>query len=170
MPPKLSHVGMTVGNITEAIEFYRNVFGCQPLGEPLHVKRDGSFRGEMYRKCLDEQYGESYMVFMTLAEHAVLELFEYVTPSVDVKTDNYRYWESGVSHICLVQEDIEEAIDKIVKHGGRDRTGVIPMFESSEAKLAFCEDPWGNLIELFNVDNPGLFAAAIEAATREAQT
>lgn len=164
MAPMLSHIGMTVGDINAAIDFYRDVFDCQPLGKPFHVKRDGSYMGELYAKCFDDRFKESYVVFLTLAEHAVLELFEFKDPKVEVLTNHYPYWQTGISHICLVREDIENAVEDIVKHGGRDRMGVLPLFKSSDVKIAYCEDPWGNLIELFNVDNPGVFEASIRHA------
>lgn len=171
MAPTISHVGMTVGDIHAAIEFYRNVFGCEPIGQPFHVKRDGSYMGELYVKVLDDRFKESYVVFLSTADHAVLELFEFKDPEVEVLTNHYPYWQTGVSHICFVREDIETAVEEIVKHGGRDRMGVLSLFDkSNDVKIAYCEDPWGNLIELFNVDNPGLFEAAIRHAAAQQGT
>ena len=61
--------------------------------------------------------------------------------------DNFAYAETGIFHLCVTDPDIEGLVARIVAEGGRQRSRVWQFLQGRPYKLAYCEDPFGNIIE-----------------------
>jgi hypothetical protein len=56
----------------------------------------------------------------------------------------------STGNICLTEPNIEEFADKIASTGGKKRTDVLEVAPGSGKKFCFCEDPFGNVIEIYS--------------------
>jgi predicted enzyme related to lactoylglutathione lyase len=63
--------------------------------------------------------------------------------------DNFEYWKSGFIHICITDPNIEVLCRKISESGGKQRTKIWEIVPDKGYKIAFYEDPFGNIIEIF---------------------
>jgi RmlD substrate binding domain len=76
------------------------------------------------------------------------EIFVYVEPKAERRLDNFEYWKSGFIRICLTGPNTEELCRKISESGGKQRTKIWDIVPGKGYKIAFCEDPFGNIIEI----------------------
>lgn len=60
------------------------------------------------------------------------------------------YWKYGYFHICVTDPDVAALAKAIEESGGRLRSQVWEIFPGSGFYLAHCEDPWGNVIEIYS--------------------
>ena len=79
-----------------------------------------------------------------------LKIFEYVEPRAERRTDNFEYWKSGFIHICVTDPDIEWLCKKISESGGRQRSKIWEVVPDKGIRIVFCEDPFGNIIEIYD--------------------
>jgi catechol 2,3-dioxygenase-like lactoylglutathione lyase family enzyme len=82
-----------------------------------------------------------------------IELFEFIEPAAVSRREeenNFEYWKTGYFHIALTEPNIEEISDKIALNGGKRRTDIMELVPGSGKKICFCEDPFGNVIEIYS--------------------
>ena len=89
---------------------------------------------------------------MTSANGVGIELFQFLEPAPAPHQDKSKieYWKTGYFHICLAEPNIEECADKIASTGGKRRTDVMELVPGPDKKICFCEDPFGNVIEIYS--------------------
>ena len=58
----------------------------------------------------------------------------------------------------MVDPDIEGLAARIAERGGRVRSEVLTLFEDAPYRLVYCEDPFGNIIEIFTHSHEQTFA------------
>jgi catechol-2,3-dioxygenase len=58
-------------------------------------------------------------------------------------------WTTGIFHLAIIEPQIEAVAQQIADTGGKRRTAVWTLFPDKPFKLAYCEDPFGNIIELY---------------------
>ncbi|TKH10941.1 glyoxalase, partial [Peribacillus simplex] len=76
-----------------------------------------------------------------------IELFEFEEPRMPIGVScSYK----GFFHICLVSDDIEKLADDIAASGGKRRSDIWNAWENKPYYLIYCEDPFGNIIELYS--------------------
>jgi hypothetical protein len=83
-----------------------------------------------------------------LAEIRGFEIIEYVEPKARRNQDNFEYWKSGILHLCITDPNIEDLCTKISESGGKQRSKVWETVPNKGYKIAFCEDPFGNVMEI----------------------
>jgi catechol 2,3-dioxygenase-like lactoylglutathione lyase family enzyme len=141
----LNHIGVTVGDIGQAIDFYTAVFGLELLVDAEHVTRD-SVGVERRIEIFGERWGGMLIAHLADDNGTGLELFQFTTPEVAYPPEHFDYWRIGVSHLSFSAPDIEETIARLEAHGGRARTAVHELLAG--CRICYCMDPWGNPIEL----------------------
>jgi catechol 2,3-dioxygenase-like lactoylglutathione lyase family enzyme len=87
---------------------------------------------------------------MLSENHNGLEIIEYVKPKSQRRQDNFEYWKSGITHIRITDPNIEEICNKVSEQGGKERRSIWEIVPSKGYKIAFCEDPFGNIIEIYS--------------------
>jgi hypothetical protein len=90
---------------------------------------------------------------MVSANGVGIELFQFIEPASELRPEenNFEYWKIGpYSHICLTEPNIEKFAEKIASTGGKRRTDVMELTPGSGKKICFCEDPFGNVIEIYS--------------------
>ena len=149
-PSALTHVGVTVTDLEKAIRWYSEVFGLRLIAGPVEMVADGSHYGQMVRDIFGAGFRKGRLVLLSGANGVAVELFEFDEPKSERRDQSFDYWKSGVFHICFVEPDIEAKVQEIAATGGRLRTRVWQLSPDKPYKLAFCEDPFGNIIELYS--------------------
>lgn len=145
---EFNHVGMTVPNLEEAIRWYTEVLGFELLAEPMHSSSYGPL-GDHAMDLLGDWYREGAVAHLMSSNGFGLELFEFIDPPTIVG-DPVDFRRVGVFHICITWPDVEEMVEHIVANGGKLRTKVWHVLD--RITVAYCEDPYGNVIEVLNID------------------
>lgn len=157
-PRALTHVGITVSNIDAAVNWYEETLGCERIIGPMEVKHNGSHIGEVCKDIFGEKFEGCKICHIRTGNGVGIELFEFSTPETDEREVKDDYWKTGYFHICLVDPEIEAFAKRIADAGGKQRSKVWSIFEGEPFKAVYCEDPWGNLIEIYSHDTVLIYA------------
>lgn len=142
---EINHIGLTVTDIDAAVRFYCEVFGLTLLAGPdLHTLQTAN--GARRRDVFGPEWGGMKLAHLTSPSGCGFELFEFVEPRSCRAAVPFDYPQTGVSHICLTSEDFEADIARFVGAGGRQRSQVHQVVDG--VRVCYCEDPWGNVIEI----------------------
>lgn len=146
----ITHVGVTVPDINAAIEWYVDVFGMRLLNGPEDRESTGDSEADGMTAAFGSEFRRGKMAHLTSANSVALELFEFNEPETAKPDDNFRWRETGFHHICVVDPDVGGLCARIVERGGRMRTDIRQIFEGDPYLWVYCEDPWGNVIEVYS--------------------
>ena len=153
----LTHVGLVVPDIHAAVEWYCSVLGFVALAPPVLLAAD-SHAGRVASAIYGERFGSCKQAQLMAGNGVGLELFEFVAPATEPRGGEFEYWRGGLFHICVVDPDIHGLAARIAQSGGRMRTDVLTLFEGQPQQLVYCEDPFGNVVEIFTHSHEQTFA------------
>jgi catechol 2,3-dioxygenase-like lactoylglutathione lyase family enzyme len=145
-PRVMGHIGVAVGDIEAAFEWYRDVLGFTPVMEPDRVVAGEEHFGELAMDAVGEDFGEMKIAHMATGNHVGFELFEFE----GVEDTEPNALQPGVTHFCVQDPDMDEAVERIVENGGEQLSSKIwDIFpDRSDYQMCYCADPWGNIVEL----------------------
>lgn len=131
------HYGVTVSNLDDALEFYRDELGMEPADEL-------SFDSEEFGKFVGVEDVDVDIVFLD-ANGTLVELLEYNHPPGDDANEGVSNNDVGAAHLCIEVDDIESVYDDL-----SSGTSFInpPQTLDNGAKVAYMYDPDDNVIEL----------------------
>ena len=141
--PQWNHVAIAVPALEPAMQWYTDVFGFVPLAKPA-VHNPASVEGwKIATSIFGDDITEVRLVRMRAPEapySQVLEIFE-VRPAPAPQPGRRR---SGYVHACMILGDPATTSKRIADKGGK----ILSQAEVYGIKVIFCEDPYGNVIEL----------------------
>jgi catechol 2,3-dioxygenase-like lactoylglutathione lyase family enzyme len=139
----LAHVGIAVPRLDEAVRWYRDVLGLDALGPALEVRANEGHGGAVAADVFGPRFGRFRQAHLATANGVALELFEFAEPEE---------WRAGIFHVCLATPEIDDLSERIGASGGRVRTSRIwDVVAAGEThRMSYCEDPFGNVIELYS--------------------
>jgi catechol 2,3-dioxygenase-like lactoylglutathione lyase family enzyme len=140
---RINHAGLTVTDIEAAVAWYCEVFDLRLVFGPNEVSGPGRAQA-----IFGEGFGAMRRAVMSDQGGVALELFEFLQPATTRRDDNFEYWKTGIFHICLTCRDVPSQLAAVVTSGGRARTE--PLDAGGGRLIAYCEDPFGNVLELTN--------------------
>lgn len=148
-PVNFSHIGISVPDINKAIDFYKKALGFYHISGPIEVNENEDNRLTFIsRKIYGEDWKSFKFAHLSSADGIGLEIFQFATNSEE-QSDNSPF-KTGVFHFCIQHPNIEEMINRIVSHGGKQTmTPQEPYPGEKPYKMAFTEDPFGNIIEIY---------------------
>ncbi|HXX97613.1 MAG TPA: VOC family protein [Candidatus Bathyarchaeia archaeon] len=149
-PKIINHVAVSVPDLDLAVNWYKEVFGFTVVREPIEFVPDDTLKGMAVKDIHGPSLKKVRMVWLSSANQVGFEIFEYIEPKAERRTDNFEYWKSGFIHICITDPDIEGLCKKISETGGKQRSKVWEIVPDKGYKIAFCEDPFGNIIEIYS--------------------
>ena len=136
----VAHVGIAVPALDRAAAWYGDVLGFQALGAPSHVEPFDGHAGTVAADVLGASAGSFRQAQLTSANGVALELFEF---------EQGAPW-SGIFHLCLTAPDLRRTAEEIACSGGRRRSRVWEIFHGEPYLTCYCEDPFGNIVELYS--------------------
>ncbi len=142
----LDHVGISVPDIDAAVAWYRDVLGCYVLMEPMEAVADDSHFGQIVGDIFGEGFQGMKIAHLATADGVGVELFEFAA-SAPQETP-FAYWKTSIFHIAILDPEIEALAKRIDESGGRQRSKVWKLWPDKPYKVCYCEDPWGNIVEI----------------------
>lgn len=148
-PRTINHIAVSVTDLNRAVKWYKEVFGFTVVNGPVEFEADDSSLGIAARDIHGPNFRKMRMVWLSSGNQIGFEIFEYIDPKAERRIDNFEYWKSGFFHICVTDPNIEELCKRISDSGGRQRSRIWDVDPDKGYKIAFCEDPFGNVIEIY---------------------
>jgi catechol 2,3-dioxygenase-like lactoylglutathione lyase family enzyme len=145
----INHIAFSVPDLDQAITWYKEVLGFIIVKEPVEFVADDSLLGMAVKDMHGPSLKKMRVALLSSANQVGLEIIEYVEPKVERRvTDNFDYWKSGFFHTCIIDPNIEELCKKIYETGGKQRSKIWEVVPDKGYKMALCEDPFGNIIQI----------------------
>lgn len=160
---KMNHIGLMVGDINKAVEFYTQVLNFRIVMNSTKVIEE--HETAIGRMCI-AVFGEGFKGFniahLVTSDGIGVELFEMKDRAERHDLDFSRL---GIFHFCIQTDDFETVMQKTEKFGGKVRMDVMryhPEDDSKPAKMVYLEDPFGNLFELYSHSYEETYASDYE--------
>lgn len=154
----IAHLGLTVADLDRAVAWYRDVLGFDSLADPVEVRAHVGHAGAVAADVFGPRFGAFRQAHLASSNGAALELFEFLDPPSEPRAQGFEYRKAGVFHVCVVARDVERAAERIAANGGRRRTRAWEIFSGEPYRTCWCEDPFGNPIELYSHSHERTYA------------
>jgi catechol 2,3-dioxygenase-like lactoylglutathione lyase family enzyme len=145
----MDHIGLTVPDINQAIEWYEDIFGAVA---PLTF---GPFEGDFLQGALNVVAGTKIDQITTLriGHSAGIELFQYESPGQ--RHDAPRNSDFSGHHIAFYVTDIQAAVDYMDSRGVDRLFGPFTLTGGPAAgqSINYFRTPWGSFFELISYPN-----------------
>ena len=137
----LSHVGITVSNFEDAVDFYSKTFGFRLISEQTLGKEEVNNLYDLYQlKNAKVRFG-----FLRAPKGGVVEIFEFF-PSVP---SEHPVWNKpGPTHFTLDVKNVKKWYNVLKAKG---ITFLCEPQNTDGTEWVFMKDPDGNLIELIDL-------------------
>ncbi|GAA5314888.1 MAG: VOC family protein [Candidatus Pelagadaptatus aseana] len=160
---KMNHVGIMVGDMDQAVEFYTKALGLKIVMDntPVIEERETAI-GRMCIAVFGEGFKGFNIAHLLTSDGIGVELFEMKERQARHKVDFTRL---GIFHLCLQTDDFDDVIAKTEQYGGKVRMDIMryhPEDDSKPAKMVYLEDPFGNLFELYSHSYAETYASEYE--------
>ena len=113
---------------------------------------DDSLTGKAVVDIHGSELKKMRIAWLSSGNQVGFEIFEYIEPKAQRRKENFEYWKSGFTHICITDPNIEDLYRKISDSGGKQRSNIWEIVPDKGYKIVFCEDPFGNIIEIYSND------------------
>lgn len=151
----ITHIGLSVPDLDAAITWYEQVLGFKLLAGPYSFDSENEQHPNMTNDLLGNHIKKMRNAHLMADNSVGIELFEFQEPNMPKpKTREYE----GFFHLCLLSDDIEGLADKIASTGGKKRSDIWNTWKNKPYYLIYCEDPFGNIIELYNHSTETMYA------------
>jgi catechol 2,3-dioxygenase-like lactoylglutathione lyase family enzyme len=151
VPPAVTHLGLTVTDLDAAVRWYVETLGLERIRPSAETRAGVGHGGAVAADVFGRRFGRFRQAHLATANGVALEVFEFLEPQTERRRHNFDYWKTGISHFCLATADIDAAVERIARSGGRQRTSRIwEIFPREPYRTCYCEDPFGNVIELYS--------------------
>ncbi|WP_339229087.1 VOC family protein [Oceanobacillus sp. FSL K6-2867] len=151
----ITHIGLSVPDIEAAIKWYWEVLDFKLIAGPYTFVSELEKKPNMTNDLLGKNIKKMRNAHLISQNQVGLELFEFQEPKIENK-EKQGY--QGYFHICLIADDIEGLADKIEMSGGKKRSDIWNTWEGKPYYLVYCEDPFGNIIELYSHSTETMYA------------
>lgn len=143
MITSIRHVGIVVRNLEESLKFYSGMLGLEIY---MRYVEEGDFIDSL----TDIEHVKLEWVKLIIPEGGLIELLQYhlppspaqLTPPVPADSDRL-----GCSHVALTVRDLSALYSDLIKHGYTCKSGPL-IAPSGKAKILYCHDPDGVILEL----------------------
>jgi catechol 2,3-dioxygenase-like lactoylglutathione lyase family enzyme len=149
-PRTINHIAVSVSNLEEAIKWYQDILGFTLINQPIEFVADDSLIGMAVTDFHSPKLKKMKIAWLTSANQLGFEIIEYIEPRAERQADSFEYRKSGITSISVTDPDIEGLCKKISDSGGKQRSKIWEVVPDKHYKVAFCEDPFGNIIEIYN--------------------
>jgi len=148
---KMNHIGIMVGDMDKAVEFYTNALGLKVvMGNTKVVEERETAIGRMCIAVFGDGFKGFNISHLVTTDGIGVELFEMKERQDRHEVDFCRI---GIFHFCLQTDDFHGVIERTEKFGGKVRMDIMryhPEDDNKPSKMVYLEDPFGNLFELYS--------------------
>lgn len=139
------HAAISSADLERSLACYRDLLGFEPA-------LDWSWPAGTADLNRTHQLAEAAgRVVLMRAGNAMLELFEYATPTPRPADPTRRLCDHGITHLCLDVDDLDAEYARLRAAGVRFHC---PPVDYGTVKCTYGRDPDGNVIELQEVKSP----------------
>ena len=149
-PKVINHIAVSVPNLDQAIKWYKDVLGFTMVAGPVEFVADDSLICRALRDTHGPDLKKMRADWLGSGNQVGFEIFEYIEPKAQRRKENFEYWKSGFTHICITDPNIENLCKRISETGGKQRSNIWEIVPDKGYKIVFCEDPFGNIIEIYS--------------------
>jgi hypothetical protein len=89
-PRTFSHIGLSVTDLDQAVDFYSKVFGWYVIMAPSEIVADDSAIGVMCTDVFGEGWGSFRIAHMSTGDRTGVEIFEF--KNAVRRENNFEYW------------------------------------------------------------------------------
>ncbi len=148
-PKSFSHIGITVPDIEAAVKFYSEVMGWYVIMKPSIVKKENDTAiGQMCMDVFGDNWDEFEIAHLSTSDGIGIELFSF--PHGVKEAPPFKPFNTGLFHFCIQDPEIEELIDKIIAHGGKQRISIRAYYPGDKPyRMCYVEDPFGIVFEIY---------------------
>ncbi|WP_409967451.1 VOC family protein [Bengtsoniella intestinalis] len=148
-PRAFSHIGLSVPNLEQAVEFYSQVMGWYVVMEPSVIHEETtSAIGIMCQEVFDKGHGDFKIAHIVTSNSIGIELFEFADNNQQKQP--FQFKNTGMFHFSVQDPDIETLVANIVKHGGKQRMPIKSYYPDEKPyKMCYVEDPFGIVFEIY---------------------
>ena len=146
----VNHIGINVPDLDAAVAWYASVLGFEVVNPVAEVVAGEGEAGMRFAQMNGPTFRKGRVAYLTTGNGVGFEMFEFLDPRTERLKDDWEFWRPGTWHICITTPDVEGLAATVAAHGGRHRTAVLESSPGSGFKMTFCQDPWGNAIELMS--------------------
>jgi catechol 2,3-dioxygenase-like lactoylglutathione lyase family enzyme len=141
----IRHTGIVVSDMNRSLPFYRDLLG-------MEVWADFKDDSEMLQAVTDVPGANIRMVKLKAADGVSIELLQYLSNPQDVP-EPAKACDVGCNHVAMQVEHLDALYEKLTTEGIRFHT---PPTVSSDggAKVTYCRDPEGVIVELVEIITP----------------
>ncbi|WP_394167797.1 VOC family protein [Photobacterium piscicola] len=148
---KMNHVGIMVGDMDTAVEFYTKALGLDVvMGNTKVTEERETAIGRMCIAVFGEGFKGFNIAHLLTKDGIGFELFEMKDRQQRHEVDFSRI---GIFHFCLQTDDFHSVIARTEQYGGKVRMDIMryhPEDDSNTSQMVYLEDPFGNLFELYS--------------------
>ena len=137
----VNHVALSVPDFDKAVEFYCTNLGFEKVFESGWERTDE----DMPSRILGVK-GTSARVGHLRQANLLIELFEFVSPDVELQDPNRPVVNHGYTHICFAVTDIQAEYKRLSEAGVRWHCE--PVEVGPGVFSTYGRDPFGNVIEI----------------------
>lgn len=152
-PRGVAHVGVTVPEIEEAIDWYESVLGFDLLMGPQRIEHGEEHIGKLCADVLGE-FETVRIAHVATGDGFAVEFFEFPETGENEPDPT----EAGYFHLCVIDPEIEELASEIVDAGGEHPSDVWELFPGQEYRMTYCNDPWGNIVEIYTHSHERIYS------------
>ncbi|MDK9781712.1 VOC family protein [Vibrio sp. B172a] len=162
---KMNHVGIMVGDMDKAVEFYTKALGLRiVMNNTKVIEERESAIGRMCIAVFGEGFKGFNIAHLVTSDGIGVELFEMKERQERHEVDFSRL---GIFHFCLQlpKEQFASAIERVEEFGGKVRMDIMryhPEDELKQAQMVYLEDPFGNLFEFYSHSYEDTYASDYE--------
>ncbi len=139
------HIGITVPDLEEAVEFFTQIVGCEFVFDGGAYGDDAQFMSQSLNVHPDSSLR---YCFLRCANGSNFEIFEYNSP--DQQSRIPKNSDVGGHHIALYVDDIEGAVRYLQENDIKvlGNVNYVDIGPASGAKWVYFLSPWGLQLEL----------------------
>ncbi|QEC47055.1 hypothetical protein FSW04_05275 [Baekduia soli] len=146
------HQAVRVTDMERSTRFYVEAFDATVLTRPFVIE------GDFAEAMMGGPPGVRFRIRHLRFEQGVVELFEFLEPVV--RAEPAHGSRASILHLGFRVDDVDATVARVLDAGGRL---LLPVTAWGGARLTFCADPDGNVVELADASIEQLVTATVAA-------
>jgi len=149
-PRVINHIAISVPDLDKALTWYQEVLGFTIVRGPTELTADDPNVGNALQDIFGSQFKKLRIVWLASSNNIAFEIIQFIEPKQGTENDQSQYWNGGIIHFSITEPNIEDLVKKVSETGGKQLSKIWEINTEKHHKIAFCADPFGNMIEIYS--------------------